>query len=159
MLPSYWNQSTDLQSKSIDWFLYEGNSITSWVTKYFLTSPLRQISLAGIGLKVGCGTESCPALGEGSYCEMRDISSVIRQKGESQNGSSKKQSTPNFPKTRTYVCVSGGKKCLFFRKIWCALFSWNTRFQIRPFALLPTILLNHLRIQKASHTSVNYHYF
>ena len=26
----------------------------------------------------------------------------------------------------------------FFRKIWRALFSWNTRFEIRPFALLPT---------------------
>ena len=25
-----------------------------------------------------------------------------------------------------------------FRKIWRALFSFNTRFQIRPFALLPT---------------------
>ena len=24
-----------------------------------------------------------------------------------------------------------------FRKIWRALFSWNTRFEIRPFALLP----------------------
>ena len=27
-----------------------------------------------------------------------------------------------------------------FRKIWRALFSWNTRFEIRPFALLPTKL-------------------
>ena len=26
-----------------------------------------------------------------------------------------------------------------FRKIWRALFSCNTRFEIRPFALLPTI--------------------
>ena len=25
-----------------------------------------------------------------------------------------------------------------FRKIWRALFSWNTRFEIRSFALLPT---------------------
>ena len=25
VLPSYRNQSIDLQSKSIDWFLYEGN--------------------------------------------------------------------------------------------------------------------------------------
>ena len=37
-----------------------------------------------------------------------------------------------------YVCVSGGKKCLFFRKFWLALLSWNTHFEIRPFALLPT---------------------
>ena len=46
------------------------------------------------------------------YIRQRDIliliSSVIRQKGESQNGS-------------------------------CALFPWNTRFEIRPFALLLTI--------------------
>ena len=27
-----------------------------------------------------------------------------------------------------------------FRKIWCALFSGNTRFGIRPFTLLPTKL-------------------
>ena len=27
-----------------------------------------------------------------------------------------------------------------FRKIWRALFSWNTRFEIRPFALSPTIM-------------------
>ena len=26
VLPSYRNQSIDLQSKSIDWFLYEGNT-------------------------------------------------------------------------------------------------------------------------------------
>ena len=26
-----------------------------------------------------------------------------------------------------------------FRKIWHALFPYNTRFEIRPFALLPTI--------------------
>ena len=45
-------------------------------------------------------------------------SSVIRQKGECQNG------------CFTYVCVSGDTKC------WRA-FSWNTRFEIRPFALLP----------------------
>ena len=32
-----------------------------------------------------------------------------------------------------HVCV-----LFVFRKIWCALFSWNTRFKIRPFALLPT---------------------
>ena len=37
-----------------------------------------------------------------------------------------------------YVCVSGGKKGFVFRKIWRALFSWNTRFELRIFALLPT---------------------
>ena len=36
------------------------------------------------------------------------------------------------------VCVSEDKKCSFFWKIWLGLFSWNTRFEIRLFALLPT---------------------
>ena len=31
-----------------------------------------------------------------------------------------------------------GWEMFVFRKIWHALFSWNTRFEIRPFALLPT---------------------
>ena len=52
-------------------------------------------------------------------------SSVIGQKGQSQNGYFKKQNAPNFtknehflpPDTYTYVCVSGGKKYLFFAKI------------------------------------------
>ena len=47
--------------------------------------------------------------------------------------------TPNFPTkwtflppdTQTHVCVSEGKKCLFFRKIGRALFSWNTHIDIR----------------------------
>ena len=37
----------------------------------------------------------------------------------------------------TYVCISGSKKCSFFRKIWRALFSCYLSFEIRPFALLP----------------------
>ena len=32
-----------------------------------------------------------------------------------------------------------GQKLFLFRKIWRALFSWNNRFEIRPFALLPAI--------------------
>ena len=48
-------------------------------------------------------------------------SSVIRQKDESQNG-----------------CFKKAKHEMFvFRKFWRALLSWNTRFEIRPFALLP----------------------
>ena len=58
----------------------------------------------------------------------------------------RKQIGPNFPKneyllppdTHTCVCVSEGKKMFVFRKIWRALFSCNTRFEIRHFALLPT---------------------
>ena len=37
-----------------------------------------------------------------------------------------------------YAHVSGGKKMSFLRKIWRDLFSWNTHFEIHPFALLPT---------------------
>ena len=32
-----------------------------------------------------------------------------------------------------------GLEMFVFRKIWRALFFWNIRFEIRPFALLPTI--------------------
>ena len=39
--------------------------------------------------------------------------------------------------TDTYVCVLWGKKFSVFRKIWRALFSGKTRFEIRPFAILP----------------------
>ena len=52
------------------------------------------------------------------------------------------------PDTDTYVCVSGGKKYSFCRKIWRALFSWNTRFEIPPFALLPTNYLKYIQLRK-----------
>ena len=55
------------------------------------------------------------------------LSSVIRQKGESQNGCFKKTKHSKF------------SEMFVFRKIWRALFSWNIRFEIRPFALLPTL--------------------
>ena len=70
-------------------------------------------------------------------------SSVIRQKGESQNGCfKKKKSTPNFPKNEhflvpdphTYVCVSEGKKCSFFGKLGVLCF---LETPILRFALLP----------------------
>ena len=68
-------------------------------------------------------------------------------------GVTRKQSTTNFQKnkhflpsdTHTYVCVSGGKKCSFFGKLG-VLFSCNTRFEIRSFALLPTIYQILLRL-------------
>ena len=42
-----------------------------------------------------------------------------------------------------------------FRKIiWCALFSWNTRFEIRPFALLPTVY--YAWIEKKETSSLSY---
>ena len=34
------------------------------------------------------------------------------------------------------------KKMFIFRKIWHALISWNTHFEICPFALLPTLYVN-----------------
>ena len=58
-------------------------------------------------------------------------------------GVSKKQSTPKFPKnkhflppdTHTYVCVSGGKKCLFFRNfdMLCFFETPVLRFAILPY--------------------------
>ena len=42
------------------------------------------------------------------------ISSVIRQKGESQNGCFKKKKHAKF--MHTYLYVSGGKKCSFSKK-------------------------------------------
>ena len=70
-------------------------------------------------------------------------SSEIRQKDESQNGGDKKQSTTNFPKnerflpsdTHTYLCVSGGKKYLFFVKFGelCFLVTSVLRFALLPY--------------------------
>ena len=54
-------------------------------------------------------------------------SSVIRQKGESQYGCFKKTKHAKFSEKQTFLTL------------WYVLcFSWNTCFQIRPFALLPT---------------------
>ena len=57
-------------------------------------------------------------------------SSVIRQNGESQNRCFKKTKHAKFSEKRTFLTPLYGK-------IWRALFSWNTRFEIRSFALLP----------------------
>ena len=46
---------------------------------------------------------------------------------------SRKHSTPNFPKNEHFLPPDTIGVHLG------ALFSWNTRFEIRPFALLPTI--------------------
>ena len=45
-------------------------------------------------------------------------------------GVARKQSTPKFPKNDYFLCS-------FFGKFWRALFSCNTRLEIRPFVLLP----------------------
>ena len=65
------------------------------------------------------------------------LSSVIRQKGESQNECFKKAKHANISEKQTCVCVSGGKKCLFFGNFGVLCFQ-NTCFEIRHFALFPT---------------------
>ena len=46
--------------------------------------------------------------------------------------------TPWYTNVRMYV-RGGGEEIIVLRKIWRALFPWDTRFEIRPFALLPPI--------------------
>ena len=74
------------------------------------------------------------------------ISSVIRQKRESQNGGNKKTKHAKFfekkkkflsADTQMYVCVSGGKKILFFWKF--GFVSLLLSFWDSLFALLLTI--------------------
>ena len=42
VLPSYRNKSIDLNSKSIDWFLYEGNTGISYPNKQLLVQSQQQ---------------------------------------------------------------------------------------------------------------------
>ena len=70
---------------------------------------------------------------------------VIKQRANLKTGVSRKQSTPNFPKKRTFlttdmhtdVCVSGDKKCSFFGKL--GVLSFLETLVLR-FALLPYYL-------------------
>ena len=72
---------------------------------------------------------------------------VIRQKGKSQNGCFKKTKHTKFSEKQIFptpwyahACVDiRGLDMFVFWKIWHALFSWNTCFEIRLFALLPPI--------------------
>ena len=67
----------------------------------------------------------------------------MRQKGESQNGCFKKTHHAKFfekltvlpSDTHTYVCISGGKKCLFFGKfgVLCFLETPVLRFALLPY--------------------------
>ena len=50
-------------------------------------------------------------------------------------GVTRKYSMPNFPKNEHFV--PRRYEMLVFRKTWLALFSFNTRFEVQPFALLP----------------------
>ena len=45
----------------------------------------------------------------------------------------------SYPLIRTSTCAYQEVRMFVFRKIWRALLSWNTVFEIRPFVLLPTI--------------------
>ena len=70
-------------------------------------------------------------------------SSVIGQKGQSQNGYHKNTKHTKFSKNEhfllldkhTWVCVSGGKKCLFFGKSggFCFLVTPVLRFALLPY--------------------------
>ena len=44
----------------------------------------------------------------------------------------------SYPPIRARTCAYQGVKMFVFWKIWRTLFPWNTRFEIRPFVLLPT---------------------
>ena len=66
--------------------------------------------------------------------------SVIRQKGESQNGGNKKAKHAKFSDKRTfltpwYVCVSGDKKCSFCGKlgVLCFLVTSILRLALLPY--------------------------
>ena len=82
-----------------------------------------------------------------------------KTKGESQNGCFKKTKAKFSKKMNIYyslirisTCAYQGVRNVLSRKIWRALFSWKTRFEIRPFALLPTIyrVINFLQDKKTS---------
>ena len=73
--------------------------------------------------------------------EMENLS-VIRQKGESQNGCFKKKKHVKFSEKQTFltpwythVCVLGGKKCSFFGKfdVLCFLETPVSRFALLPY--------------------------
>ena len=76
---------------------------------------------------------------------------VTRQKVESQNGRNKKKKDAKFskkghflpPDTHIYVCVLGGKNCLFLIK-FDMLFSWFLRF---PRSQNNEILINDFPIR------------
>ena len=90
-----------------------------------------------------------PAKPEQTYRSVALInSSVTRKKGQSQNGCYKKTKHAKFSEkqtfltpwyahvdTHTFVCVSGGKKCLFFRKFsgLCFVVTPVLRFPLLPY--------------------------
>ena len=67
---------------------------------------------------------------------------AIMQKGESQNGCFKKNKTPNFPENERFLPSDTHILCVrnvrFSENLAYFVFSWNTLFEIRLFALLPS---------------------
>ena len=53
------------------------------------------------------------------------------------------------------LCVSGGKTCSFFGKFG-VLFSWNTSFEIGPFALLPRKWGHHIDKMTINWQNINW---
>ena len=104
--------------------------------------------------------------GNGSWL-IRLILSVRGQKGEPQNRCFKKTNYAKFSEKRTYLSPwhvrvrIRGQDMSVFPKIWLVLFFWNTRFEIRPFALLPMILEKQFGddpLQNSIHIHHNWHY-
>ena len=82
-----------------------------------------------------CWTERCFLLQV--FC----ITSVIKPKGESQNGCFEKTKHVKFSEKRRFL-----KESSFFGKFEVLCFLSNTNFEIRPIALLPTITYCSLQL-------------
>ena len=79
---------------------------------------------------------------------------VVRQKGEPENGCYKKAKHVKISEKRTFLTPWYADVCMFvFWKIWWALFSCNTRFEIRPFGLLRTSYLTEINLISGSFLS------
>ena len=65
------------------------------------------------------------------------ISKLVFQENKAHQIIRKKQTFLILHDKHMHVCISWGKKCLVFQKIWHALFSGNPHFKIHPFTLLP----------------------
>ena len=74
LLPSYKNQSIDLHSKSIDWFLYESNTGTQWVNHY--ESPFQRAWKDSLKRVLEAYSETCQTL-RGSVFSIFAKSSIL----------------------------------------------------------------------------------
>ena len=90
-----------------------------------------------------------------SLLEHYYIPSATRQKGESQNGCYKRTKYAKFSEKQTFFTSWYTHVQMFvFWKIWCALLFCNTVFEIRSFALLPTIRARFITTWKMAHLGV-----